>query len=149
MSIRILSVVAVLSSVLFSGAFAMAAVGDIKCTAQHRVISSLGIKEEEVVPMVKDHEDIRSIHFIAEVRGRTFALSGDPMTGNYTISQTWGVDYAEGILVSATFDNNGHMQVSSVETLIVDDSNPKNPLYGSRVYKLECDKVLASAFPKE
>lgn len=148
----------VLLTVTFTN-IALAEPGEIRCQAEYRVITQDGIVEPQVKKMVKTHQDSRSIRFEAELNGRSFSLSGDTLTGDFMLSQTWGAGFTEGVLTTTSFNSDGRLQVSTVTTIVWFDPKDKelpreeqkypNGITGSQIYKLVCNKTLASQFPKQ
>jgi hypothetical protein len=139
--------------------FAHAEIGDISCQAEYRIVTKDGIKDEVTKPMVASSGSARSVHFEVELNGRTFSLSGDPVNDDFIVSQNWGADYTEGVLSTTSFNSDGRLQISTVDTytwfdpadanLPVEKKKYPKGLIGSRIFKLVCNKILASQFPNQ
>lgn len=114
---------------------AMAEVGDITCIAKQFTVTDKGMKDEVEKKLDVEMKAGSAVRLSIDIGDRYFVLAGDNATGDYLLTQAWGEGYRHGINATGSFTSSGRMQISLVEE--------------TRVFKLECNKVMANAFPRE
>ena len=96
-----------------------AASGEITCYAEQFVTTDDGPKDYIRQNLELEYQDSRTVIYSTEINSRAYVLAGDPISGKYYATQSWGPGYTFGIMSVAAFDSENRFTLAQVEQTVV------------------------------